>query len=121
MLAGLPFGLIGVVVAVAIAEYLKLPAIWALTCRSGPIRLGDMLRGVGPLVAAVHLVMGLLWVIKPYVPGPGFVALVQGGLLAYALTALLISLTASGRQTLREGWRLAGERLPLRRRLPADA
>ncbi|WYK06785.1 lipopolysaccharide biosynthesis protein [Cereibacter sphaeroides f. sp. denitrificans] len=121
VLAGLPFGLIGVVVAVAIAEYLKLPAIWALTCRSGPIRLGDMLRGVGSLVAAVHIVMGLLWVIKPYVPGPGFVALVQGGILAYALTALFISLTASGRETLREGWRLAGERLPLRRRLPADA
>ncbi|MGP3698079.1 lipopolysaccharide biosynthesis protein [Rhodobacter sp. NSM] len=121
VLAGLPFGLIGVVVAVAVAEYLKVPAIWGLTCRSGPIRLVDMLRGVGPLVVSVHLVMAILWFVKPHLPGSGFIALVQGGLLAYALTALMISLTPSGRETLREGLRVASEKLPLRRRVTADA
>ncbi|ULB11572.1 lipopolysaccharide biosynthesis protein [Cereibacter azotoformans] len=119
VLAGLPFGLVGIVVAVAIAEYLKVPAIWALTCRRGPIRYRDMIRSVGPLVLSVHLVMGLLWLAKPHLPGPGLAALLQGGLLSYALTALMISTTSAGRETLREGWRLVAEKMPLRRRMVA--
>ncbi|MCE6960735.1 lipopolysaccharide biosynthesis protein [Cereibacter sphaeroides] len=121
VLAGLPFGLIGVVVAVAAAEYLKVPAIWLLTCRSGPVGIRDMLRGVGPMIVAAHLVLGLLWVIKPTLPEPGLLALAIGGLLSYLLTAAMIAVSPSGRETLREAWRFAAERLPLRRRAASGA
>jgi polysaccharide transporter, PST family len=40
-------------------------------------------------------------------PGPPLVSLLIAGVLAYGLMALMISVFATGRATLREGWELA--------------
>ncbi len=84
--AGLPFGPVGVAAAFAISDWLvRLPFIWAIVGRSGPVRLADILRitvphGISVAVCAVFLVAVLLRAGEL-----GFLGLVAVGFAAYAV------------------------------------
>jgi PST family polysaccharide transporter len=115
MLAGLPYGGLGVAAALSVAQYVKTPVLWFWLCRKGPVAVGDVVRSVGPLLVGSHAALGVIWLTRDMVPG-GDVAVIAGGtVLSYAVTAVMILPFPSGRATLREAaGLLAGLSLPRR-------
>ena len=99
---GIGWGAVGVAFAYAISEYIKTPILWWYVGRRGPIRVADILKATWPFLLGSHLVVFALWVLAPYFPQTPLPALVLGLLFAYATVTALASLTASGRETLRE-------------------
>lgn len=99
---GIGWGAVGVAFAYAISEYIKTPILWWYVGRRGPIRVADILKATWPFLLGSHLVVLALWVLVPYFPQTPLPALVLGLLFAYAAVSALASLTASGRETLRE-------------------
>jgi polysaccharide transporter, PST family len=115
---GLPYGAFGVAVALSVAQYAMTPLLWLWLCRNGPLGLRDIIASAGPLLLVGHLVVVAVALARPMLPGPPLVSLLIAGVLAYGLMALMISVFATGRATLREGWELAW---PALRRLARPA
>ncbi|WP_232303432.1 MULTISPECIES: lipopolysaccharide biosynthesis protein [Paracoccus] len=99
---GIGWGAVGVAFAYAISEYIKTPILWWYVGRRGPIRVADILKATWPFLLGSHLVVLALWVLIPYFPETPLPALVLGMLFAYAAVTALASMTASGRETLKE-------------------
>ncbi len=106
--AGLPYGAVGVAIAVSVSDYLRTPVLWWFVCRSGPVRVGDMIAAAGPKVLAGLLALAAVWLARPLLPGAPLPALLCGAALSYVLFVALIALFPSGRATLGEALRLAG-------------
>jgi PST family polysaccharide transporter len=104
--AGLPYGALGVAVALSISQYVKTPLMWIWLCRRGPVALRDVVGSAGPLLLAGHVATGAVWLARPWLPENAVGALLLGAALAYGLTAVMIAAFPTGRETLREGWAL---------------
>ena len=114
--AGLPWAAFGVAVAYAVSEYIKTVPLWLYIGRRGPVRARDILRGPGPLVLAAHVGLGAVWLIRDHVGGGDNVMLVITLSLSYLVFCSVAALFPSGRETLREAFRLVASNSPLRRR-----
>jgi len=106
---GLPYGGLGVAVALSVAQYIKTPILWVWLCRKGPVTLRDITAAAGPLLLAGHLAVAAVFVARPLFSALPVAALLTGAALAYAVTVVLISAFPSGRATLREAWTLSGK------------
>jgi PST family polysaccharide transporter len=86
---GLPYGALGVAIAYAISEYLKTPVLWLYIGRLGAVRARDVALACGPLA-------------RPWLAEAPVAALLEGALLAYLVTVLLIAPFPQGRAVLAE-------------------
>jgi polysaccharide transporter, PST family len=103
---GVPYGALGVAIALSVAQYVKTPILWLWLCRKGPVTLRDIVGSAGPLLLAGHLTVVVVYVARPWLLGPLVIELLIGVALAYLVTAILIAPFAAGRATLREAWAL---------------
>lgn len=117
---GLPYGAVGVAIALSVAQYVKTPILWVWLCRKGPVALRDVIASAGPLMLAAHLAIGGVFLIRPLLPDSPLLTLLTGAAVSYGLTVLVISAFPTGRATLREGWELLVPFLPRNMR-PASA
>ncbi len=63
---GLPWGPVGVAMAYAISDYVvRMPVLWWLIRRIGPIKAGDLLAVQWPVILA----FGVAWVTVPFIEG----------------------------------------------------
>lgn len=99
---GLPYGALGVAIAYAISEYLKTPVLWLYIGRRGAVRARDVALACGPLVLAGHAALGVVWLARPWLAEAPVAALLEGALLAYLVTVLLIAPFPQGRAVLAE-------------------
>jgi O-antigen/teichoic acid export membrane protein len=103
IVAGLPWGAVGVATSYTVSHILVTPALYWYVCRQGPVRASDFYRTIGPFVAAS--VIGLLgslafrhW--QPAVrPVLGIAAC---SAITLATFLLILSLLPSGRKALRD-------------------
>lgn len=109
---GLPYGALGVATAYAASEYLRTPLQWLYIGRQGPIRAAHVLRMSFPFLVGAHLVVGLLWAARPYLPEAPLPLLLLGILLSYLLVACFAALFEQGRQTLAECLGLLRRKIP---------
>ena len=91
--AGLPWGGVGVAAAYSLSEMLpRLPALWWMATRRGPVGLGDLLRVAVPFVVADAVAWGVL---QGWMTTPGTAAM--GLALSYLLGAGALMATQGGR------------------------
>ncbi|WP_352660187.1 lipopolysaccharide biosynthesis protein [Mesorhizobium sp. M0621] len=109
---GLPYGALGVAIAYAISEYLRTPFLWLYVGKSGPLQAHHVLRAAMPFVLGAHLALAAIWFIKPLLPQQQVVALASGAVLAYLITIVIALAFASGREALREAFKMLPARLP---------
>jgi PST family polysaccharide transporter len=93
ILAGLPWGVIGVAASIAIVGLtIRTPIAFWLSARRGPVGVGDVWRAVAPpasIAVAVAAIVGVLRVVLPD-PTPMAMATVTATALAIMLLGLLI-------------------------------
>ena len=101
--AGLPWGPVGVAAAYSITQiFPRMPVLWWMATRRGPVRLRDLYGTVIPHVAATGASFLAIIVLRPVAalgPIPGLVACLFA---SYAAAFLLLALTVPGRATLRQ-------------------
>ncbi|MBS0523468.1 MAG: lipopolysaccharide biosynthesis protein [Proteobacteria bacterium] len=92
ILAGLPWGVIGVAASIAIVGLtIRMPIGFWLSARRGPVDLGTVWRAVAPpasIALAIAAIVGALRLVLPD-PTPGAMATVAGTTLAVGLVGLL--------------------------------
>lgn len=103
---GLPHGTFGVALAYAVSEYLRTPFLWLYIGRRGPVRAGDMAYAAFPFVIGAHLVIGILWAVRPHLPEAPLSALLLSTVVSYLLVAAFAALFEPGRRTIGECLRL---------------
>jgi PST family polysaccharide transporter len=109
-IVGLPFGPVGVAAALAISDWLvRLPFIWAIVGRTGPVSLRDLLRIAVPHGVAVAACTVFLVAIFVNAGELGFLRLVAVGFAAYAVYLAVLVCFPSKRNAL-----LARLKRPLR-------
>jgi O-antigen/teichoic acid export membrane protein len=106
-IVGLHWGAVGVAAAYAITEYiLRLPVLYAVVGRAGPITARDMAEMQFPLLAAA----ALTWLITQYALRPagvqGLLLIAASVIIAYALSVALLALLPGGRRTLHDSLKL---------------
>jgi PST family polysaccharide transporter len=99
---GLPFGPIGVAGAYAVGECLRTPFLWWYIGRRGPIDSSSVIRAILPQIAsALVSALALLGYEKFAQTRPLF--FLAGGLVvSYGVTALAMSVSSAGRETLKQ-------------------
>jgi PST family polysaccharide transporter len=92
ILAGLPWGAVGVAAALAAVGWLvRIPFTFWLAARRGPVGVGAVWRAIAPpasIALAIAMVVGALRTITPE-PTTAAIALVAGVALAITLAGLL--------------------------------
>ena len=117
IVAGLPWGAVGVATSYTVSHILGTPILYWYICRKGPVRAGDFYRTIGPFVGAS--VIGLLGSLafRHWQPSIRPVLGITACLAITLVTFLLIlSLLPSGRRALRD----VGYSLLLLRRQAGD-
>ena len=109
VVAGLPYGALGVAAAYAVCEYLRTPLLWLYLGRTGPVRANDVLWAALPFVLGAHVVVAVLWAGKGLLAANPVAAVVIAMLLSYAICAALAALFPAGRSTLGELCGLLGK------------
>ena len=101
--AGLPWGPIGVAAAYSVSQLLlRLPVMWWMAARTTPVRLRD-LYGMATMHALAGAVsFAAIIAARQVMALQGISALALLLCLAYALSALVVAVTPSGRVALRE-------------------
>lgn len=94
---GIPYGALGVAIAISVSEYLRTPLLWAYVGRSGPVTSGDMLRIALPFVAGAHASMLVIWLVSDLLPQQVVLGLISGFALSYAATLAIACLFPCGR------------------------
>ena len=103
VVAGLPFGLIGVVAAYAGAQlFIVTPAVWIWSMRIGPVRLKDAFRAVLPYLAGTPPTLLLLSFLHRQLDWPPALELGVAVLTAYLLMGLISLAFPQGRTGLRD-------------------
>jgi PST family polysaccharide transporter len=115
---GLPYGAKGVATAYAISEFLRTPFFWWVVTSRGPIRARSVVLAVLPQAAAALASALVLVAYRSSVNAPPLVLLAGGLTLSYLASALLMCVSASGRETLRHALE-AGDHLLVHVRLKA--
>jgi PST family polysaccharide transporter len=115
---GLPYGAEGVATAYAISEFLRTPFFWWVVTSRGPIRARAVVLAILPQIAATLMSALVLSAYSSAVAAPPLVQLAGGLLLSYTTAALMMCVSAAGRQTLRYALE-AGEHLLVHVRLKA--
>lgn len=101
--AGLPFGLIGVVGAYAGVQLLIVtPAIWFWSTRTGPVRLKDVFSAILPYLVGCLPTLVVLKLIHQKTGLPGVVELVLGVVIAYLVMGLVSMFFRQGRTALHD-------------------
>jgi len=92
ILAGLPWGVVGVAAAIAVVGVLvRTPLAFWLAARRGPVKVGAVWRAIAPpasIALAIVVVVGGLRTVTPD-PTPAAMAMVAATALAVALLGLL--------------------------------
>ena len=106
---GLPFGAQGVAAAYAVSEILRSPiSVWWAT-RIGPVRTNDVARTTAPFVVSALVVFAAISWMARQLPDQPVLLLVVSVTVSYAMTVSMLLLSATGRQCLKEGVRMAVE------------
>lgn len=105
--AGLPWGAAGVAAAYAISGWLvRLPVLYWVVHRIGPVRMRDLLLLQLPLTVAAALLAGVVHGLRMTgLEGIGLI--LCSGVLAYAIALATLASYADGRAILKAAWRLA--------------
>jgi PST family polysaccharide transporter len=103
IIAGLPWGAIGVAASYAMADLcISTPLLFWYVGRKGPVRTGDIYRTIGPSICAAGCSFALLFILRPWLGlFPLFVRLVFAGLLALGVSLLVFRVLPAGRLALR--------------------
>ncbi len=111
--AGLPWGAVGVAAAYALSDVLlRLPFLWWLVTRKGPISLSDLCREAAPFALAGAACFGVLLALQFLRFGSSLVFLAACGMIAYAVAWGVVAAFAKGRQTMGEAIQLVRTELP---------
>jgi O-antigen/teichoic acid export membrane protein len=109
VLAGIPWGMMGIAVAVAVRYYLQLPLLFWMAGRRGAVRTRDLYRAVRlPACVAASSLAGLALLSWTVAPLPDFARLLVAGAVALIIAWFVLWITPEGRRTLRELRDLAG-------------
>lgn len=101
--AGLRFGVVGVAMIYAIADYaIRLPVAFWWVGREGPVSAGALLARVGPYALGCGLGTGAVLLARPFVALPPFFMLAAATILIYAVTAAFVALFPDRRIVFRE-------------------
>ena len=117
IIAGLPWGAVGVATSYTVAHLLLTPILYWYIGRRGPVRAADFYRGIGPFAGAALLgLLASMW----FRHWQQFISPVSGIAACLVITTatflLILSLLPSGRRALRD----AGHSLWLLRRQTKD-
>ncbi|MEM8947860.1 MAG: lipopolysaccharide biosynthesis protein [Pseudomonadota bacterium] len=103
VIAGLPYGLIGVVAAYAGTQLLIVtPAIWIWSTRIGPVRLKDALRAILPYLAGIPPTLLVLEIMHRRLDLGAAAELALAILAAYAIMGLISLAFPQGRSGLKD-------------------
>ena len=120
--AGLPYGLIGVVGAYAGAQLLIVtPAIWYWSTRIGPVSLRDAFSAILPYLAGCLPTLVALKLMHQTTGLPALAELILGVIVAYLVMGLVSLCFPQGRTALRELVRLRHQLKRSPRAAPAAA
>jgi len=101
--AGVPWGMMGIAVAVSVRYYVQLPILFWLAGRRGAVRTGELYRAVSlPACVAVSSLAGLTLISRVLADFPDVVRLLLAGLAALAISGCVLWLTREGRRALGE-------------------
>jgi PST family polysaccharide transporter len=105
--AGLPWGPAGVAAGAGLAfVFLSTPlTCWGAT-RAGPLKSGDLLRAVVPLLVALLVTATILSAVTNLVPAEGLASLSLVFVFVYGTFFAILLCFSSGRSILRRTWRL---------------
>ncbi|MGI9434847.1 MAG: oligosaccharide flippase family protein, partial [Geminicoccaceae bacterium] len=107
VVAGLPYGLVGVVAAFAGAQLLIVtPIVWIWSTRIGPVRLWDAFSAILPYLVGCLPTLGILKIMHQQTGLPGPVELLLGVVVAYLVMGLISLCFPKGREAVRELVRL---------------
>ncbi len=110
---GLPWGPVGVAMAYTISSYLAhVPATIWWTCRSGPIRVADLISCALPHVAATCASGAVLFGAAVGLPSPSPIACIALALLSYAVYGAIMLMSADKRRILGANFRAFFGMLP---------
>lgn len=98
---GLPFGVIGVAAAYALAEVLKTPLVWWAATRKGPVTLRDIIDTVTPNAVATAASFAAMAALQQIASG-SLLSAVLGALLSYLTTVAVLACFAGGRAAMRD-------------------
>ncbi|HEY6430575.1 MAG TPA: lipopolysaccharide biosynthesis protein [Acetobacteraceae bacterium] len=101
--AGLPWGPMGVAAAYSITQItLRMPVMWWMATRRGPVKLRDLLDTAAPHAAASMVALLAVLLLRYAVPLDSVLGLAVGLLASYAAALLTLGVIPSGRAMLRE-------------------
>ena len=99
--AGLPWGAIGVAIAYTITEYLvRLPVIWAVTGRKGPVSVLDLFATAYPHALATLITASILWSLSYLIEAPRLLGCIELGIASYSIYLLIVIVFPLKRQIL---------------------
>ena len=105
--AGLPWGPIGVAAAYSITQVCpRMPVMWWMATRSGPVHLRDLYNVVAPHAAASAASFAAIIVLRHAATTDTIPGLASCLCTSYAVAFLVLALIPSGRMTLRESMSL---------------
>lgn len=115
---GLPYGGLGVARAYTIEEYcIRFPLQLLIVTRGGDTRIGDLMQRWVPLILATALTyvaaIGLRRIGTPHI-----LLLFIDGVLSYVFAITMLSLTKTGRGTVKDAWAMLIEGLSILRLQP---
>ncbi len=107
-LAGLPWGPVGVAAAYSITQICpRMPVMWWMATRAGPVKLGDLYKAVLPHAVAGAASFAAIILVRHLTTIDGIALLLIALCVSYAVAMLVLALIPSGRATLRETCSLA--------------
>lgn len=105
VVVGLPWGGLGVAIAIAAVGLCRLPLmVWFVT-RTGPVRAGDIYRTLAAPVLASAGALAALLALRPFAAGEEPMLVLAAGLaVTGAVVLAILALLPSGRSALVDGW-----------------
>ena len=110
---GLRWGAVGVAAAFALSDvFVRLPVLWWLVTRVGPIRLSHLYESTAPFAAGAAACFAVVFAAQR-LPFPNdFAQLAASAILAYATAWGVAALFKTGRKTMADSIQLARTELP---------
>lgn len=106
VVAGLPFGAVGVAAAFAVSGLaVRAPLLFWMAGRSGPVSTSDLYLAIAPAAAAAAAVAGSLAVVREVAaigPEQPILGLAAAALIAVVVTPLAVAAVPRGREALRD-------------------
>lgn len=104
IVAGIPWGTIGIATSYAIgALFIRSPLLFWLAGRKGAVRVRDIYATLAPFAAVVAAVIGVLYVYRMLLPDINpLLGLVSSGAITVVVTFGILSLIPNGRAAIRD-------------------